>query len=247
MQMSNLFANGMKLLKSNAPEILTALGVSGVVTTAYLTHKAATKAAEVLDPHDRSLPSDATTTEKVKAVWKFYIPPVASGVATMGCIIMASKYNNRRTAAAVAAYSLTQKAFEEYREKVTEQVGKNKEQRIRDEVVQDQIAKDPPRSSEIIMWGFGEVICCELLTHRYFRSDMESLRRAENMINAKINRELYVTLDELYDILDLPNTSQSDKMGWDSNKLVEFKFTSVLSQDGEPCLAFDYNYIIPLR
>lgn len=247
MQLSNLLANGLKLVKSNAPEILTALGVTGVITTAYLTHKAATKTAEVLDPHDRSLPSDATTKEKVKAVWKFYIPPVLSGTVTVGCIIGASKAGNSRTAAAVTAYSLTERAFAEYREKVTEQIGKNKEGKIQDAVVQDQVAKDPPRSSEIIMWGFGEVICCEMLTHRYFRSDMESLRRAENMINARINRELYVTLDELYDILDLPNTSMSDKMGWDSNRLVEFKFTSVLSQDGEPCLAFDYNYIMPLR
>lgn len=249
MQLSNLLSNGLKLLKSNAPEILTAVGISGVVTTAYLSHKAATKTAHKLREVDPTVKLDKKETAKL--VWKNYIPPVASGAVTIGCIVAASRGHSRRTAAALATYSLTQKAFDEYREKVAEQVGKNKEQRIRDDLAQDRVLEDgrikDGRTSEIIMWGYGEVICCELLTHRYFKSDMESLRRAENIINSKINRELYVTLDELYDVLDLPNTSQSDKMGWDSNKLLEFKFTSVLTQDGEPCLAFDYNYIAPLR
>lgn len=245
MQLSNLLTNGLKLLKSNAPEILTAVGIGGVVTTAYLTHRAATKTAAQLQEVDPTAKLDKKKTAKL--VWKNYIPPVTSGAVTIGCIVAASRGHQHRTAAAIATYSLTQKAFDEYRAKVAEQVGKNKERRIQDDIAQDRVAKDPPRSSEIIMWGYGEVLCCELLTHRYFKSDMESLRRAENMINARINRELYVTLDELYDILDLPNTSQSDKIGWDSNRLLEFKFTSVLTQDGEPCLAFDYNYIAPLR
>jgi hypothetical protein len=151
-----------------------------------------------------------------------------------------------RTAAAVAAYSLTERAFTEYKEKVVEQIGKNKEQKVRDDLAQDQVSKGPP-STEVVMLGKGEVLCCELHTHRYFRSDMETLRKAENKINHLINSDVYVTLDEFYDILGLNYTSHSAYWGWNSDKLMELKFSTVLSENGEPCLAFDYNYVSPIK
>lgn len=249
MQPSIFFNRAVKAIKSNAPEILTALGVTGVVTTSYLVGKASFKAAKILEEEQAS---DAwghvNTKEQVirqtKLTWKCYIPAGVSGVVTIACIIGSSKANGRRTAAAVTAYSLTERAYSEYKEKVVEQLGKNKEQKIRDEIAQDTVTKNPP-SKEVIVLGGGQVLCCELWTHRYFKSDMESLRKAENDINAMIVNTFYVTLDEFYDLLNLPHTSSSDKMGWDSDKLLELQFSSVISEDGEPCLAFDYNYLRP--
>ncbi len=62
---------------------------------------------------------------------------------TIVCIVGSSKAGGRRTTAAVAAYSLTERAFSEYKEKVVEQIGKGQEQKIRDEIVQDQVDKKP--------------------------------------------------------------------------------------------------------
>jgi hypothetical protein len=90
------------------------------------------------------------------------------------------------------------------------------------------------------------VLCCELYTRRYFKSDMEALRKAQNDINSKIIHELYVTLDELYNLLGLTSTSVSGNLGWDSDKMLELQFSTVLTENGEPCLAFEYNYLKPL-
>lgn len=243
MNLSNLLINFKKTLKSNSPEILTALAVSGVVTTAYLTAKASFKAAGHLEDKDPYM----STKDRTKLVWKEYVPAGISGVATVGCIIGASKANGARTAAAVTAYSITEKAFSEYKEKVVEQIGKGKEQTLRDEIVQERIAKTPNSGQEVVMIGPGQVLCCELFTRRYFRSDMETLRKAQNDINARIVNEMYVALDEFYDIIGLSGTSNSDHIGWDSDKQMELQFSTVLSEGGEPCLAFDYNYTKPLR
>lgn len=251
MRVSHILPNAIKFLKSNSPEILTALGVSGVVTTAYLASKASFKASEMIykdesvggvadDPKQR-------IKERTKLVWKCYIPAGVSGVLTVGCIIGATKASGARTAAAVTAYSITEKAFGDYREKVVEQIGKGKEQKIRDDIAQDQVSKKPPTAQELIIVGPGYVLCCELFTHRYFRSNMETLRKAQNDINARIVSDMYVVLDEFYDLIGLAHTSNSNNIGWDSAKLMELQFSSVLAEGGEPCLSFDYNYTKPLR
>lgn len=250
MNLPNFFTNTIKLIKSNSPEILTAVAVSGVVTTSYLTGKASFAAANVIDWHEDNKRTSADPKERfkqrTKLVWKLYIPAGISGVVTVGCIIGSSRANSRRTTAAVTAYSLTEKAFSEYREKVVEQIGKGKEQKIRDEIAQDHISKKPPESQEVIVVGSGHVLCCELFTHRYFRSDMETLRKAQNDINAKIVSDRYVPLDEFYYLVGLSFTTNSGNLGWDSDKLMELQFSTVLTDGGEPCLAFEYNYAKPL-
>lgn len=250
MQLNDLLSNIQKTIKANSPEILTALGVSGVVTTAYLTAKASFKAGQVIQKEELqegiSWNANQRFKERTKLVWKLYIPAGVSGALTIVCIIGSTKTNARRTAAAVTAYSITERAFTEYKEKVVEQVGKGKEQKLRDEIAQSKVS-EPAGSKEVVIVGGGQVLCCELYTMRYFRSDMEKLRRAENDLNAIIISQFYVALEEFYDLIGLPYTSVSGKMGWDSNKLVKLEFSTVLSPDGEPCIAFDYNYVKPIR
>lgn len=242
MSAQNYLNNALKIVKSNSPEILTGLGISGVVITAYLTAKATFKAGDDLAEAPKGLP----TKEKAKIVWKRYIPPGISGALTIGCIIGASKGNAKRTAAAVTAYSVTEKAFSEYKEKVVEHVGKGKEQKVRDEVAQDKVDKTSKKSQDVVIIGNGHVLCCELHNGRYFRSDMEKLRKAQNDINEKIINNYYVTLDEFYDIVGLEHTPTSGSTGWDSDRLLELQFSTTLC-NGEPCIAFDYNYTKPLN
>lgn len=239
----SIFTNALKLVKSHSPEILTALGVTGVFTTSYLAGKASYAASEIVRAQETE-PADRKERfkEHLRLTWKLYIPTGISGAVTVGCIIGASKATGRRTAAAVAAYSITEKAFSEYKEKVVEELGKGKDQKIRDAIVQDHISKDPYTSREVIITGGGNVLCCELLTHRYFRSDMESLKKAVNEINWRINRDIFITMDEFYDLIGLPHTSASDKNGWDSNKQLDLSYSHAISEDGEPCLTFEYNY-----
>lgn len=248
MNLSILLRNINKTVKSNSSEILTALGVSGVITTAYLTGKASFRACAIIERREAMGRISNEEKKKYKyLIWKEYVPSGVSGVVTVVCIIGASKTNARRTTAAVTAYSLTEKAFSDYREKVVEQIGKGKEQKIRDDIAQENVNKIPPSSKDIVIVGSGQVLCCELYTHRYFRSDMEALRRAQNTLNSRIISDSYVPLFEFYELVGLPYTSASNELGWDSDKLMDLRFSTVLSEAGEPCLAFDYNYVKPLR
>lgn len=251
MTASRIIHNAVKVVKRNSPVILTALGVGGVVTTSYLVAKASFEAGVIITANENEEPPSEDfkerLTERTKQVWRLYIPAGISGAATIACIIGSSKISGARVSAAATAYSLTDLAFSEYRDKVVEQIGKGKEQLIRDELAQDKVNKNPVGGREVMLIGAGHVLCCELYTQRYFRSDMEALRRAQNDINMRINSDRYVMLDEFYDILGLSHTSHSHEMGWDSDRLLDLHFSTVLSDANEPCLAFEYNYVKPLK
>jgi hypothetical protein len=234
-----------KYTHRHSPGIMTAIGVAGVITTAYLTATASFKAARAIDAvPDESDDPTQRLKDNASLIWKFYIPPVTTGVATIGAIAYASRLGSKRTAAAVSAYAITERAFANYRDKVVDEIGAHKEQVIRDDIAREVV--NQKSSTEIIVAGRGEVLCCELYTRRYFMCDMEQLRRAANDINALINNELYVSLDEFYDMIGLDATAHSSELGWDSDKLMDLEFSTVLSPDGRPCLAFDYNYIKPI-
>lgn len=250
MNFSDLVTKTVATAKSNSAEIFTALGIGGVVGTVVLASKASFNAARVIDREQYRIdkletPHELESKEKLKLVWKLYIPTGVAGAASVACIIASAKSSGRRTAAAVAAYSLTEKAFTEYKEKVVEQIGAKKEQKVRDEIAQEAVANHP--SKEVIILGGGQVLCCELYTHRYFRSDMEALRKAQNQINAILISQVYVSLNEFYDIVELPYTDISGNVGWEVDRLMELEFSSVISEGGEPCLAFSYNYVEPIR
>lgn len=249
MQMSTIFANAWKGMKVNSPQILTGLGVVGVAVTSYLTVRATAKAIRDIDEMEENdgmaVDNKERIKERVRLVWKYYIPPTVSGVVTVGCIVGSNRIGANQTAAAVAAYSLTEKAFTQYKEKVVEQIGENKEQKIRDEIAQEQVEKVPNREVQITTVS-GHVLCYELYTGRIFRSDMEMLRKAQNDLNKLILEQFYVSLSEFYDLIGLPYTSNSMWLGWDSDRLMELEFSTIL-HEGEPCLAFDYNYVKPIH
>lgn len=229
-----------KSLRDNSPVILTAIGVSGTLSTAYLAGKASYEIGY-------GFYDDMPTKDYFKKHWKKYIPAAISATITVGCVIASNRIGSKRAAAAYSLLSISEKALHEYREKVVETIGVRKEQGVRDALVQDKVDANPPKSKEIIIAAGGDVLCLELHTGRYFKSDIETLRKAENQLNARIHREMYATLSDFYSIVGLPYTSSSDDLGWNSDRLMELKFTTVLADNGQPCIAFDYNYLKPTR
>lgn len=226
------------LVKRNSPAILTAIGVSGTITTTGLAIKATFEAADILE----TKPDDLSIKEKAKIVWPLYIHTAASGAITIGCIVSAAHINSRRAAAAYSLLNVSERAFEEYQEKVRETIGDKKEKDVRDKVAQDRVTNTPPSENIVVLAAPGNVMCMESHTGRYFHSDMESLRRAENDVNAHLIHNMYVSLSDFYDILDLPHTRESDNGGWESGRSLELSYSAVL-HEGSPVLVLDYNYI----
>ena len=243
------YANVAKgFVRDNSPAILTAFGVTGTLGTAYLAGKAAYESYPIIHKYEAFNGIPDSTREmyiqRGKLTWKLYIPAIVSGTSTVLCIVVAARVGSRRTAAITAAYTLSERALVEYREKVTEVLGEGKEQKLRDELAQEKVAANPP--SPTFIHTTGEVLCFELFTGRYFSSTMEQLKRAQNAVNAKMLKHDRATVSDFYDEIGLPYTSYSDEIGWESDKLMELQFSTVMSDDDRPCIAVDYNYSTPV-
>ena len=232
MNITTLANRTEKAIRHNSPTILTSLGVSGVLTTAYLAGKASYEIGQ------RNKGVDAKTF--IKKYWRVYIPAAISGTLTIACIITGAKIGTKRTAAAYSLLAVSERAFSEYKDKVVETIGKKKEQAVRDEIAQDRVSKNPTGT---VIFGDGTVRCFDAHSGRYFNSDMETLRKAQNDINALLHREDTASLSDFYHMVGLPNTTHSSSVGWESDKMMELEFSTVLSENGIPCISFDFNYI----
>jgi len=230
-------------IEKEAPTILTVLGASGVLSTGLLTHKAALNAHFILQEDlVRLYDPDKEFREKVKLVWKCYIPPAISGVLTIFCIFSANSVNKQRSAALASLYSLTQLTLDEYQSKIVETIGKRKEEKVRDDIHQDRLLANPIENNEIIVTGRGTYLFYDSLSGRYFLNNMEVIRKAQNDFNEVLMTEMYKVLNDLYSEIGLDPIEMGRNMGWNiDDGLMDIRFVPMIASTGEPCVCLEYS------
>lgn len=233
-------------LKKASPTILTCIGAVGVVATTVLAVKATPKALELVKADSRKNhdgdPHAATKAEVVKSCWKCYIPAAVTGTLSVACLIGASSVSLKRNAALATAYTISETALKDYREKAVEVVGEKKAQAIQDAVTKDKIAKDPVEGKEIIMTGTDDVLCYDVLSGRYFKSSQEKINRAVNEVNRNMRTEMYVSLNDFYYEIGLDGIGLGEHLGWNIEKgYMDVQFGSHLASNGTPCLVISYS------
>lgn len=250
----SILANNSKqlgrVISNNSPTILTYLGVAGLISTVILAVKATPKAIEILemekiyraeevqDP-DYNEPID--TIDTIELTWKCYIPTAIMGLVTVGCIVGSNQINLRRNAALASLYSITESALREYQKKVVEQIGEKKEEAIRGEIAQDKLNNNPVDEKTVVFTGNGNYLCYDSFSGRYFRSDIETLRRECNQFNQKLLREGWLNINEFYYQIGLESIELGDEMGWIADRaLMEFRLSTKMAKNNEPCLVIDY-------
>lgn len=233
-----------RLIASNSPVLLTAAGVTGVLTTAYFAAKASVQAHlivkdEVFKRTAEAEPGERVPwpqfREKVELTWRCYIPTGLSAAMSIAAIIAANRISTNRAMAMASAYSLSEKALGEYMDRNKEKLGERKEQAFRDEIIQDKVNRIPNTEITIIDGG-GDVLCYDDWSGRTFSSSMEKIKRAENLFNHMVIHDTYASLSDFYDLVGLDRTGESDNVGWNTDELLDLGFSSG-HKDGVPYLA----------
>lgn len=243
---SGLLKTAQKFTIDNAPAILAGTAVAGTVGTAIAVGKATFQAAddirtaELVKGDPISGIYTMPTKERVQLVWKRYIPAVGIAATTIVCIVSGATVAGRRNAALIAAYSVSETMFSEYKDKVVEQFGENKEQKVRDAVAQDHIDQNPWTNREVIFAGSGEVPCYEAITGRWFHNNAENIRQAQNKINLQIINGEYVSLNAYFDEIGLEPTAMGEDMGWNAATPLEIQYSSILDDKQVPALHLGY-------
>jgi uncharacterized protein DUF6353 len=240
-----------RFITKNSPTILTALGVTGLFTSIALAIRATPKALEILEMeekfrlsevNDRYYDQPIEMADVIRLTWKEYVPAAAMALTTTACIIGANSIHLRRNAALVSLFSITETALKEYQVKVVEKIGENKEEKIRGEMAQDKIDANPLADKAVVVTTRGSMLCYDNISGRYFYSDVESLRRAQNDFNDRLIREMAISLNEFYDDIGLDPIDIGSQTGWTIEKgmMNLYLGSAKMTKDGQPCIVVEH-------
>ena len=228
------------------PEILTGIGIAGMITTTIMAVKATPKALDLMSDVKEKHEKDADKKEYCKDVLlkvaPVYIPATIIGGLSISCLIGASSVNFKRNAALATAYTLSESALKEYQDKVVETIGTKKEEAIRSAVAKDRFEKEPVSSKEVYITEKGETLFLEPLSGRYFKSDIDSLKKIENELNRRMRDENYITLNEFYYEIGLPGTELGEIMEWNIDRgYIDLDFIPNKTPDDKPCFMVSHS------
>lgn len=236
---------GRSLLKvrKHSPIILTATGIAGSVTATVLACKATLKLEDEIDKIERRVSIVKNTpavdskvvkmelsyvyTRAVIDIGKLYAPAVSVGVVSIGCLIGAQGIMQRRNAALVAAYAALEKGFNEYRKRVEDALGEDKERELRyglaqeevhdtkKGVVEQQLKVVDPTAVSVYARFFDESCPEWTKTPEY---NLLFLKSQQAWANNLLHSRGHVFLNEVYDMLGIPRSQAGAIVGWVLNK-----------------------------
>lgn len=239
MDIKKIRDNVVNTISDKSPEILIGFGLAGMLTSTVLAVKATPKALDILaEQEDREL----SKVDKVKLTWKCYAPAAIGYCASAACIIGANSVNTKRNAVLAGAYKLSESALLEYRDKVKEVIGEEKEKEIHAKIAEDRRYKEPENQGNVILTGKGDVLCYDMYSGRYFKSEMDEINAILNELNYKLMQDNLLALNDFYDALGLQPITTGYDHGWNvDDGLIKIYFTSTLADNGLPCLALHFD------
>lgn len=255
-KMAELMDKALEMTKKNSPALLTGTAVVGLVATAISAFKMSPKVHELIrdyklaikevEPDNKVLKRDIVWTA-VKDVTPVVAPTVIMGTATAACIIGSNNISSRRIAALSTVYAISERTVKDLNDKMTETLGEKKAQVIKDAIVKDKMDKNPPPQdgSQIIMTGDGDVLCMDVYSGRYFRSNAQKIGLAINNLSYQLQNEMYVCLNDFYGLLKIPDIPMGYDLGWNLDDSIRgqlpITITAGLTPDQQPCLCVDYS------
>lgn len=249
--------NGLKsFVVKNLPAILTGVGViaggvgvglaiDGVRKANHedISDKVESKIHDLIDDYP-DMPNNEINAramwEKVKLYAPYFAAPIGFLAAGVGCFIAADRIHVKRAAVLTAAYEMSDKAFGHLYEKTREKLGDGKFLELREEMAEEKARETEYDEEKVVLTGRGDTLCYDTMSGRYFRSDISDVRRAENELVKRLADEVYLSLNDFYELLGLPDIKLGNYLGWDANDLYpDVTFSSMLDDFGDPALVMD--------
>lgn len=242
--LSKFVRNVGSTIERNKPQILMGLGITGMLTTTYLAVKETPKALEIIEAKKKELQVDKLPVkEAVKATWKCYAPAAITGVASIGCLLGANSVHTKRTAAIATAYNVSRTALQEFKDATIDTVAPEVVKEIKEKVAKKEIEKAPDTNTVIVL-GEEDFIVYDRFSGRYFKSNYNKIKAAQNTLNELLYIYDYVSLNTLYSELGQKDTTIGGNLGWQLNmdtRNITIDLTHGMTEDNRPCLVMDFD------
>ena len=115
---------------------------------------------------------------------------------------------------------------------------------MKDAIAKDKIEKDPVSKHEVVFTGKGDTLCYDVISGRYFASDIDAIKKAVNELNRRMRDEMYISLNEYYAEINLDSIAIGDSLGWNIDKgYIDLYFSAQLAPDDTPCMVINYDIL----
>ena len=201
------------------------------------------KACHKIDEIKKEQGVDKLSAKEIaKAIWPNYISVLAAEAISLTFQAGAIHENHKALTALSTAYTLSDTAFRQYRDKVAETVGPKKAKEIHEGVTDDIISQHPVQKECIIDTGRGDVLFFDVVSGVYFYSNIEYIKKIINELNYRMRNENYIPLNELYSEIGLEECACGDMLGWNIERgMIDVRFDAKLTRDGTPCVVLAYD------
>ena len=275
------------LVRKYSPQILTGLGIAGFVGSTIAACKATCEVQDVLDEHKVKMEKvkkieedyDYTKNEIIKMktdifgktsleIVKLYAP--AAGFAVFGttCVLGSLGIMQKRNAAIGAAYAFVSGKFGEYRDRVREELGEDKDKEFYyglkketvtvEEVDENGKKKKVKKEVDVVDPTAGISKYAKVFddaSQKWVNNaelNLAFLREQQNWFNNRLHGFGHVFLNEVYDALGMPRTKAGAIVGWvddgDGDGYIDFGIYSIENQENrdfingyETCVFLDFN------
>lgn len=258
--------SGLKVRKYG-PEILLVTGVVGVVTATVVACKASTKAQTILDEHEEAMETIHKVEEEHKndteytredarkdtaivyfqtgvRFVKLYAPAVSIGLLSIGCLFGSYGILKKRNLGLMAAYKALDEGFKQYRKRVVEELGEEKDREFRfgdkkhtiTAIEMDENGKTTTKEETVYTFAEGGPGSIYARDFNAFTStawdnspeyNVIFLNAQQNYANDLLRTRGHLFLNEVYDMLGLDRTREGAVVGWvmngDGDNFVEFR------------------------
>lgn len=271
---------GLKLQK-HSPEILMAAGITGIVVGTVMACRATRKLDEVMEEqHDEKIYVEDLYSEgeidhkeyqknlaKVYGmtalkVVKLYAPAVTMEVAAIGCILGSHGIMKKRNVALMAAYKAVEQSFNDYRQRVIEEFGEEKDYDLKHGIQHEKVKVDEDGKKVTKILNTADPNSISQYARFFDASsnewqgipeyDLIFLKAQQNYANDLLHSRGHVFLNEVYDSLGLDHTSAGSVVGWilskDGDNFIDFGIfngdnprTRAFVNGNEDCILLDFN------
>ena len=205
----------------NSPLILSIIASVGVVSTTVMAVKATPKVCKKLEEAKEDKGEDLTKFEIVKTAAPLYLPAVLCGTSTIACIISANALNKRKQMALASAYALMDHSYKEYRDKVIQAVGEEKEAEIRATALDDRSSR---RGDLIYKNKNGMSTFYEPYSDTYFKAEYSFVIESIYHFNRNFILRGESEINELFSILGIKEKDELWGLGWNCYAAGEYGY-----------------------
>lgn len=261
------------IVKKNSPHIFFAAGLGGAIVSAVLACRATLKLEETLeeiqndvkqvtdlkkDPAPESAYPEGEYVKDLSYVYVksakklviLYGPAVILGTASIAALSGSHIQMTRRNAALTATLAAVSKAYDEYRIRVQDELGKEKELAIYRDVKKE--ANDDQKAlgqgGDTVSWSpYARIFDASNPNweRHYKEGSLNFIQTQQNYWNHKLQARGHVFLNEVYNSLGLEHSQPGCVVGWvlngDGDNYIDFGLADAYISNRDDQIELDFN------